>query len=129
MIKEKKWKWYGNVGHFICGKWCRFHLCTEIGNYLISTVGEYVHPRHGRGKEDLEMEWLKENYPGEDIGCNRKYETMVFKIDPNNRCTEPTCGCGLPEIDGYEQDFGGYNIAKDATAGHMELCQKYAELQ
>jgi hypothetical protein len=35
-------RWFGHAGHFICAEWCRFHLCTQVGPYLISTVGEYV---------------------------------------------------------------------------------------
>ena len=41
MIEEKEWKWYGNAGHFIGSNSCRFHLCTEIGDFLVSTVGDY----------------------------------------------------------------------------------------
>jgi hypothetical protein len=118
------WKWFGNAGHFICGQWCRFHLTTQVGPYLISTVGEYVHPRHSQGSERTEAEWLKKNWPGEEIGFGRKYETMVFRA--GKPCDSPKCGCGLPEIDGSELDGNGYNNAKDATEGHMALCRKWA---
>lgn len=116
-------EWFGSAGHFICGRWCRFHLTTKVGPWLVSTVGEYVHPRHGMGSEQREAEWLKDNWPGEDIGCDRKYETMVFKA--GERCE---CGCGLPTIEGSEVDFAGYNDAKSANEGHLRLCDKYAEL-
>ena len=33
-------KWFGSPGHFICSFDCRFHLCTQVGDYLVSTVGE-----------------------------------------------------------------------------------------
>jgi len=125
-IPISEWKWFGSPAHFICAAWCRFHLCTQIGNYLISTVGEYVHPpRHGMGSELKESEWLEGNWPGEDIGAGRKYETMVFKA--GEPCKRLDCNCGLPKITSDELDFLGYNQAGEATKGHYQLCLKYAE--
>lgn len=40
MIDRSEWEWFGNVGHFILGYRCRFHLCTKVGPRLVSTVGE-----------------------------------------------------------------------------------------
>ena len=116
-------KWFGNAGHFCCAQWCRFHLTTLVNGYLVSTVGEYVHPMHSKGSEKKEAEWLRDNYPGEDIGFGRKYETMVFKA--GKPCDAPKCSCGLPSIDGSEIDSHGYNTAKSATEGHMFLVEKY----
>src|SRR5262245_46801635 len=94
VVPYRGWQWYGNAGHFICGRWCRFHLATRVGPWLVSTVGEFVHPRHGGGSEIEEARWLRANWPGEDIGLDRKYETMVFRAgDP---CETKDCGCGLP---------------------------------
>ena len=125
MISQSEWKWFGNAGHFICASWCRFHLCTQVGKYLISTVGEYVHPRHGAGSEQVEVQWLKKNWPGEDIGAGRKYETMVFLA--GEPCRSIECGCGMPSIDGHDMDSLGYNTASEATQGHIKLCLKYAK--
>lgn len=119
-----KWEWYGNPGHFICSRWCRFHLTTKVGPWLVSTVGEYVHPRHGMGSEQKEAKWLKENWPGEEIGPRRTYETVVFRA--GEPCNTEGCRCGVPQIDGAECSFAGYNDAKAATAGHMRLCREYA---
>jgi hypothetical protein len=124
MITQDKWEWFGNVGHFICGRWCRFHLCTKVGKYLISTVGEYVHPRHSKGSELAEIKWLQKNWPGEDIRYQKKYETMVFVA--GERCAIKGCDCGLPSIGGEELDMMGYNTAGEATRGHMELCLKWS---
>ena len=41
-MKKENWKWFGNAGHLCISQYCRFHLCTKIGKYLISTVGEYL---------------------------------------------------------------------------------------
>lgn len=124
-ISKDKWEWFGNAGHFICGQWCRFHLCTKVGKYLISTVGEYVHPRHSGGGEMSEASWIKKNWPGEDIGCGRKYETMVFLA--GERCQNKECGCKMPTIKGTELDFDGYNKPGDAATGHYKLCEKWSK--
>jgi len=123
-INPNNWKWFGSPGHFNGGAWCRFHLCTQVGKYVISTVGEYVHPRHSKGNEEDDTKWSDDNFPGEDIGVDRKYETMVFLA--GKPCDWEKCMCGKPEILGQELDSQGYNIASEATSGHMELCKKWA---
>ena len=132
MIPQNRWKWFGHSAHFICGRWCRFHLATKIGPWLISTVGEYVHPHHSGASEQTEAAGLKENYPGEDIGCDCKYETMVFLAGAlflaEAPGKEPKCGCGLPALySGSEKDFQGYNDAGSATKGHYKMCLKWAK--
>jgi hypothetical protein len=127
-IPESDWKWHGVSAHFICGQWCRFHLATQIGKVLVSTVGEYVHPRHSGGGEQAERKWLRANWPGEDIGYNRKYETMVFRLT-GEICERQGCGCGLPDIASGEIDAAPYNERGQATDGHMRLCHKWATQQ
>lgn len=129
-ISPSEWEWFGHAGHFICGRWCRFHLCTKVGPYLVSTVGEFVHPRHSKGSERTEAEWLAKNPNGADIGCDRKYETMVFKAD-NTPCDSLECGCGMPGLgdDGQELDMLPANKAGDARDNHMTLCEHYAEME
>ena len=124
-IPVEEWQWFGNPGHFICGQWCRFHLCTRVGSYLVSTVGEYVHPRHSAGSEQTEEEWLNKNWPGEMIGCDRYDETMVFKAGPP--CLTGGCMCETPELDGGELDMNGYMTRGDAARGHFELCLKWSK--
>ena len=125
-ISVSDWEWFGSPGHFICGRWCRFHLCTLVGEFLVSTVGAYVHPRHGQGSELKEQEWLKENWPGEDIGSDRKYETMVFKA--GSRCVVEDCMCGVPGIDGTMILSKGCNTAGEATENHYYLCKEVASV-
>ena len=105
----EKWKWFGTPGHLCVADRCRFHLCTKVGRYLVSTVGEY-YPTGAKKPEE--------------IGINRLYETFVFKA--GKPCTAKDCGCGLPEINGIEIDSLGYNDRKSANEGHMKLCRKYA---
>lgn len=140
-VPESKWKWFGNAGHFICARWCQFHLCTRVGDYLISTVGQYWPERSSREihARVTDARWLAENialkgdsfdaaymkrFGYEEIGCDRKFETMVFAAGAP--CREPKCDCGLPSISGAELDFDSYNEAGAATAGHMLMCNKWA---
>lgn len=128
-IPVGEWIWHGYAGHFCCGRWCRFHLLTEIGGYFVSTVGAYVHPTRSGGSEATEAEWLKDNWPGADVGYGRKFETMVFQI--KGHCLTSDCDCGQPQGTGDEVDFDGYNTAGEAKAGHAAMCTKWAsrELQ
>lgn len=125
-ISPSEWEWFGHAGHFICARWCRFHLCTKVGPYLVSTVGEYV-PLHEAGNsEQAESEWLAVNAPGKDIGCGRKYETMVFKA--GEPCDSTDCNCGMPMPETWsELDMLPANNAGDARDNHMVLCEQYAE--
>jgi hypothetical protein len=138
---ERQPRWYGHAAHFICGRWCRFHLATEVNGYLVSTVGEYWPERQVREiyAEVCDPAWLVENahrkgddfdraylqrFGYEDIGYERKYETMVFRA--GEPCTAEGCNCGPPTIDGSELDFEGYNTAGAATAGHMAMIEKWS---
>jgi len=112
VIPRDRWQWFGSAGHFCAGHYCRFHLTTQVGKYLISTVGDY----HPAG--------LSNTSPAQTIGIDRTYETMVFAAGPNCEC-----GCGLPEAAGGNLDFAGYTNPKDATLGHLELCRKWARKQ
>lgn len=125
MIEQSDWEWFGDPGHFICAQWCRFHLCTKVGRYIISTVGAYVHPRHSKGSESTDSDWLRRNWPGADIGLGRKYETMVFEA--GERCDSGECGCRMPTITGEELACDGYNKPGEAATGHLKMCLKYAQ--
>ena len=116
-------KHFGSAGHFICGRWCRFHLCTQAGKYLISTVGEYVHPRHSGMSEKTEQEWLAKNPYGEQIGCDRLFETMVFVA--GKPCKAKDCDCGMPEISGSELECLAANTRGEATRNHEKMVNKY----
>ncbi len=144
---ESEWRWFGNAGHLCVADWCRFHLCTQIGPFLVSTVGEYVpeeavreihcHVRgivlNGRGDERLAdymrqvgyQELGAKEYRDGVIGPGRTYETMVFRTT-GEVCHEAGCGCGLPRINGESLDMRGYHTAGAATIGHLEFCRQYA---
>ena len=104
-MNTKEWVWFGSPGHFIGARYCHFHLCTRVGKYLVSTVGEY-RPDGVEGNNT-------------EIGLNRLYETMVFLAGKPAPC------CGIPEISGEDVDFAGYNTCGEATLGHSSMCDKW----
>ena len=109
-MKKISWVWQGVPGHFTCASECRFRLCTRVGKYLVSTVGELF-------REDQEG--------FQEIGLNRKYETMVF-----GDLLKCNCGCGYSIPGNFSEiDFSGYNSSIDAQKGHMKMCKKYERLQ
>ncbi|GIV03687.1 MAG: hypothetical protein KatS3mg015_2517 [Fimbriimonadales bacterium] len=107
-IPESEWVWCGYPGHFSASDSCRLHLNTRVGDYRISTVGDY-RPPHA----------LEEEEP-QEIGLWRKYETCVFRVSGHGEHGE-----GVVE-DWREIELRGYNDAVAAEEGHMELCRKYA---
>lgn len=124
-VPESAWKWYGLNGHFICGRWCRYHLTTKVGRYFVSTVGMYVHPSDSGGGEQAEYAWIRLHPNGREIGTDHYYETMVFKA--GKPCTAAHCGCGIPlptalsELDGTR-----YKTAGEAHRGHYAMCRKWS---
>jgi hypothetical protein len=118
MSEVNQWQWFGHAGHLCVAADCRFHLCTLVGGWLVSTVGDY-RPRH---KGDCgAMERI-------GAGAESFFETYVFKVIEGSRCSDPECECGLPNIDGSEIDGERYAKAGDAADGHMRYCQKYTAL-
>lgn len=135
MAQKSDWRWFGNAAHLIVGQDCRFHLATDVGNYLVSTVGEYLPDSNlrevlaesrgitleGRG-DARRADWMeKAGY--EEIGLRRLYETMVFR----KGAEECECGCGLPlPSEWTELDSAAANTAAEATANHSKLCEVWS---
>lgn len=144
-IDVSKWEWFGHAGHLIVAYACRFHLCTKVGGFLISTVGEYWPERAVREihAKVHDPQWLAKNghlkgdhfdavymqrFGFEEIGVGRKYESYVFHVS-EDRCTSEECGCGLPVISNLGEVEGiGANHAKEATTNHHILCLKYSQV-
>lgn len=134
-----EWEWFGGAGHFICGQDCRFHLCTKVGPWLVSTVGELLPdsnswdiyadrvggiPPELRG--DAKRAWFLEHVGFLDVGSGRKYETMVFRLSAE-RCTVADCDCEMPVVSEWNEiDSDGYNLRGDAQRGHLAMCESWA---
>lgn len=104
-IPESEWVWCGFAGHFGASDACRFHLNTRVGNYRISTVGDY-HPH-----DEAEPQ---------PIGVGRLYETYVFHVR----------GIGEGRVTRWNEiEADSYNDAETAEAGHLAMCRKYAEAE
>ena len=89
-----------------------FALCTEIPGFRISTVGDFRPVEGG---------------PRRQIGWNRLYETMVFRIAPGD--TVCSCGCGAASesrIDyGEPVELIPANTAEEAERNHEIAVASY----
>lgn len=134
---EAEWRWFGCAGHLIVARWCQFHLCTQVGEFLVSTVGEYVPDETVReilastrgvvleGQGDARLADYMRKLGYEQIGYGRTYETLVFRTT-GDVCHAPDCACGLPTVDYRELDGRGYTSAGAATLGHLDVCRQFA---
>lgn len=103
-IAVADWRWDGHAGHLVVSKWCRFFLNTRVGNYRISTVGDYYPDG-----------WTSDD--PKEIGLGRTHETFVFRVT----------GSGEGEVEDWSEiDTDVYNDCEAARAGHMRMCRKYA---
>jgi len=110
-LKEKNnWLWIGHAGHLCVSNSCRFHLNTFVGEFIVSTVGEY-YPAN-----EKEMQTI-------GVGNKSFYETMVFEA----RKSKEVC-CPF-EAYGEELECIRYSTAGQAQKGHLKLCKKWAELK
>lgn len=105
-IPVRDWRWCGYAGHFVAARKCRFHLTTRVGDWLVSTVGDY------RPQD--------EPVP-QKIGANRLYETYVFPAQDHDECH-----AGLM-ADAMEVSAEAYSDALAAERGHMEMCELVAD--
>lgn len=114
-MTKSNWKWYGTAGHLCVADSCLFHLLTDVGNYIVSTIGDY-RPRYKHdGNESLPEP--------QEIGYKRLFETYVFKYS-GGFCE---CGCGTPKpADLSEVDALPANTYEEANTNHLKLCQKWS---
>lgn len=110
MIPQQDWIWFGSAGHFLGCNQCLFHLTTQIGNHVVSTVGEY-YPKH--------LDCTKDD--PETLSADCRYETMVFKVEGICKC-----GCELPHHNAESIEMEFCNTAKEARDIHMKLCNLVA---
>lgn len=106
-IRSNKWEWKGSAGHLKVWKDCLFHLHTKIGDWTVSTIGEYYPERP-----------LNEKWEMEEIGIKRHYETFVFDSRMN---IIDTYGVEKTEIKTYVQ------CQIEAERNHIEACKHYSK--
>ena len=105
------WLWCGYGGHFVGWRNCRFHLHTRVGNYRISTVGDYR--PYGEPDEPKSLGW----------GPDSLYETMVFRVEGHG-----SHGEGEFTGDG-ELECERYATAEEACVAHTAMCWKYDAIE
>jgi len=137
-MKKQDWIWMPHPGHLAVGSDCRFHLNTYVGDFIVSTVGEWWPERPVREihAQVHDPKWLFENgrlkgdnfdraymkrFGFEEIGYGRTYETFVFKAE-----SDETACCPFKMSDPSEVDSNGYNDAGEAYKGHLVMCEKWA---
>lgn len=138
-----------HVAHLCVGHWCRFHLATYVNGHIVSTVGEYLPDRDCRRhmlewefkspfsrkkREEAEKVLSQEGdafdryylhfFGYEEIGCNRKYETMVFAAEKRDE----EC-CPYDALVEFCVDSMGYNCPGEATRGHYAICDKFDNVE
>lgn len=116
-ISKSDWVWLPHAAHFCGANECNFKMATIVGDFIVSTIGEY-YPLHMILSGINKMQ---------EIGANRLYETMVFikKIMPKGA----HCDCCKFTIHPSEVDFIDYSNGSDAMNGHMNSCYKYSMLK
>jgi len=99
----------GCAGHFIGGRSCHWHRHTQVGNYRVSSVGDY-YPNEKR----------------ETLGASADsfFETYVFKT--TDALAKGNDGCGCREVAEWcEIDGSRWATAGEAQAGHESFVSRY----
>ena len=106
-----KIKYFGYAGHFIGAPMCLFIITTQVGNYLISSVGDY-RPKGCYEKQEI-------------VGGGKLFETMVF-MTTENKCELSYCNCNMPEVVKWTPIDTIYaNTAGEAQNNHEKMIKKY----
>jgi hypothetical protein len=100
----------GCAGHFIAADSCRYRRHTQVGNYRISTFGNYF-PAGERERRE--------------VGCDRFFETEVFETSDEPAYESEGCGC-MTVVSWSAIEMVGYQTAGEAHAGHEAMVDKYA---
>jgi hypothetical protein len=141
-MNREDWIWMAHPGHYRWADFCRFRLCTYVGNYIVSSVGEYL-PNFTEDNLDkvnmidslIGLAKIRKEYSDDDsdipgnsyeklVGSSYLYETIVFKSLENTS----ECKCCIAICDDEEIEKNEYNTQELAFAGHYELCEKYCKL-
>lgn len=133
-MKKEGWVWMPHAAHLSVGDRCRFRLATCVGAWVVSTVGEWLPDETTREiiarSRGVALEGIGDEREADflrkcgfvELGYRRTYETMVFAA-----AASPGSCCAWHAAGG-EVDFQGYSDPASAYAGHMELCERWANV-
>lgn len=113
----------GCKGHLIVGNSCRWHRHTQVGNYRISTIGDYYSVNYKKLDKGVPRSLALER---DRVGSGAKdfFESQVFKTSRKREKQNDGCGCRRV-IDWGGLECKRYPTAGKAQAGHERLVQKY----
>ena len=106
----------GCAGHLIVASSCHWRRHTQVGDYRVSTIGNYYPDLRGKQKR-------------ETLGATKDsfFETMVFETIEKQ--AEGNEGCGCREVKSWSEiDGERYATAGEAQAGHERYIAKYIAL-
>jgi hypothetical protein len=110
VIPLEFWEWYGHGAHFYGSDQCSFRMTTRVGEYLISTVGDW-YPQGIKG-DRIPVHTLSKSF----------FETMVFPAGERMECGCTDTARLQPE------ETVHYLTAREAQQGHLATCRKWARL-
>lgn len=116
MNEEKELIQHGYAGHFMMCRDCQFHLTTEVGDFVVSTIGDYCPD----GELTNRVEIIK--------GYN--FQTKVFQF-MGYSCSDICLYVTRTPLNlNYSNaiETKNYNTAGEAQEGHRKLCQIYLKI-
>ena len=111
-IPESDWTWCGGPHHFVGRSNCRFHLATQVGLILVSTVGEYRPPSSGGDMKPL------------GLAADSFYETMVFLVEDY---PGQDCPIGQFTADGQVECVHS-STPTEASTAHRSMARRWSSL-
>lgn len=103
-MRVSNWTWFGQAGHFCAADRCCYHLHTHVGNYCVSTVGEYFLSPNDRR-------------PVPVGSTAHLYECLVFRLDES--------GEHIAEY--VELEVVRSMTREEAQAAHAKMCRKWSK--
>lgn len=104
----------GCAGHLIVASRCRWKRHTQVGDYRVSSIGNYFPDHKGGERECI----------GGPIERPMFFETLVFET--TGEPDEGNDGCGCRAIKSWSEiDGERYETTGEAQAGHERYVKKY----
>lgn len=75
MLSAGSRMYYGQAGHFVGAKRCRFHLHTHVRGFCVSSVGEWFPKAQAHNADDWSVVGVEMSSVSGSF-----YETMVFQL-------------------------------------------------